>query len=638
LVDEVTTRSDAVGAASEKGRRSGLSWWVHALAEVSVLYALIVAAEILLGTGTVGSFKVHPHPYWLIVIPMASARGVVAALVAALVGSILYGIGAQCTHPAENLDALLSFEYMLDPVLFFAVGFLVGEFRDVIVERSRRLRTDLEGQRDHAGTMKQQRNVLTEANRILEKRLVDHATQFSNLIVAAQRIEAAGRTELYEIALALIEEHCGASGSVLLPMEEGEVDFLAHRGWPVGEAAQRLESARQSDLVARALDDGVDVNGFALDEQPPESGPMAVAPLLGRLGTIEALLCLDGIPASRLNTSALRTFFSISEWITSALARLDASKGPVQETGPTEIPEHNVNWLGTSEDLATVLPVEYDRAGRYGIPLTTLTFHLADLEDTSPENLERADIFVRETFAGRVRSSDGVFRFPLPGCYVIVLPGTPLGGGGAVRTRFLERLLGGHKSPFGEVVMHVTGPDPEAPDAESLVKRMVERFREDSLLRLGGKNTLNMSTRTRVGNLTECVRRISGEVNLAMRNEGNMQVLDLSTRSMAMANPGLLALHVERVLGVTLRRSDGAYSVGPNHVAIVLPHTNPDEAEHINRRLTGVLVARDPDPLYGEIVSNVHSFSLDLPDVTAFLEAMAEVRPLEDVSVAGVEP
>jgi hypothetical protein len=636
LVDEVTTRNGAVDDAVS--RRSGLTWWIHVFTEVGVLYALLVVAEIVLGSGTLGSFGAHPHPYWLIVIPMASARGVAAALVAALVGSILYAVGGQFTHPAEDLDALLGLDYMLEPILFFAVGFLVGEFRDVIVERSKRVEEELEKEREHAVSMKQQRDVLNDANRILEKRLVDHATQFGNLIVAARRVEAAGRTELYEIALALIEEHCGASGSVLLPMDDGEMDFLAHRGWPVAEAAERLEAARGSELVARALEEGVDVNGFALDQTPPESGPMAVAPLLGKLGTIEALLCLDAIPPSRLNASAMRTFFSISEWITSAMARLDHSKPPAKEPPTTAIPEHDVNWLGTPDDLAKVLPVEFDRASRYGIPLTTLTFQLVDLDDTSTETLERADIFVRETFAGRIRSSDGVFRFPFPGCYVIVLPGTPLGGGQAVVNRFRDRLLAGHKSPFGKVAMHVTGPDPDAPDAESLVERIVARFREDALLRLGGKVQLNLARRTRVGNLEECVRRIAGEVNLAMRNEGNMQVLDLSTRSVAAANPGLLALHVERVLDRTLRRSDGAYSIGPNHVAVVLPHTNAEEAAHIERRLTGVLAARDPDPLYGEIVGRVLSFSLDLPDVAAFLEAMAEVRPLQDVAVAGVEP
>ena len=163
-------------------------WWAHTLLEISVLFGIIVTLELKLGDGRIGAFKAHPHPYWLVVIPMAAARGVVAGMVAASVATALYIYGAQQANPNYPIEALLTVRTMLEPILFYGVGFLVGEFRDVTAARNKLQSTKLTAARNHARRMREQRDVFSAANRILEKRLVDHTTQFGNLIVAATRI------------------------------------------------------------------------------------------------------------------------------------------------------------------------------------------------------------------------------------------------------------------------------------------------------------------------------------------------------------------------------------------------------------------------------------------------------------------
>jgi len=318
-------------------------WWAHALLEIAVLFGIIVMLEMKLGDGKIGAYKVHPHPYWLVVIPMAAARGVVAGMVAACVASALYLMGAQRANPGQPIEALLTVTTMLEPILFFGVGFLVGEFRDVTAARNKRQAVKLAAARNHAKKMREQRDVLSEANRILEKRLVDHTTQFGNLIVAATRIEHAGRKEAFEIALELIEEHCGAGASVLMPLADGTVDFLCHRGWPETESADRLREARACDFVRRAVEEGRTINGFSLEESPPDSGPLVVAPLVDENGVIEALLCLDEIPTSRLNASAVRTFLAIGEWVSAVLARLSRTGEEVPITPTSALLEATPN-------------------------------------------------------------------------------------------------------------------------------------------------------------------------------------------------------------------------------------------------------------------------------------------------------
>ena len=161
--------------------------------------------------------------------------------------------------------------------------------------------------------------------------------------------------------LELIEEHCGAGSSVLIPLPDGSVDLLCHRGWADKEAPQRLEEARESEFVRRALEDGADVNGFSLDEAPPSSGPLVVATLVGSTGVIEALLTLDTIPASRLNNFTIRTFFAIGEWISAALSRLHCFEQLRAS------PEHA--HAGGSEDLV----------GREGVEVAAQRLHVDGL-------------------------------------------------------------------------------------------------------------------------------------------------------------------------------------------------------------------------------------------------------------------
>ena len=121
--------------------------------------------------------------------------------------------------------------------------------------------------------------------------------------------------------LELVEEHCGASSSVLIRLEDGSLDFLCHRGWSGEETSDRLAAARKSEFIARAVAEGMVVNGFQPEETAPDDGPLVVAPLFDATGVVKALLCLDEIPATRLNESTIRVFLGIADWISSALAR-----------------------------------------------------------------------------------------------------------------------------------------------------------------------------------------------------------------------------------------------------------------------------------------------------------------------------
>ncbi|HEX5138525.1 MAG TPA: hypothetical protein VFY93_16245 [Planctomycetota bacterium] len=616
-------RAKKVGAKLRTERRENrvshtATWWRKTLVEMGILYAIVIPIELAV-SGRLGSFGVHPHPYWLIVLPLAAARGLVAGLLAAGIASILYSIGAT----QAVTDAIFTFRNMTEPLLFFAVAFFAGELHDEQELKKRKLDRRISDLEERTGQLRQQRDVLTDANRELEKRIVDDSVQFGNLIQAARRIERSGRQEVFDLALEMAEEHCGAAASVLMLLEDGSLDYLCHRGFPSDEIGRRLAIARKSPFVQRAVSEGVAVNGLDPAEVPPQEGPLVVAPLFDSGGVVKALMCLDEIPLARLNESTVTVFLGIADWASAALARLTrgADAPAPRASGFSVGPEVDL-WLGTVAELGRRLRIELARSSRYGVPTSFLTVQATDWKDATREGIDALDRFVLMHFTTGLRPSDAIYRFGYPGAYLLVLAGTSLQGAEVVRTR-LERRIAYTPSAFGAIEIVATGPDAEAPDIMSLIGRCAKNFRERSRLPLEARCPVAVPGHIEAEDLNAFLRRLKMETSLAVRNGLDLHVVGISAESSEQAGPGILARHVVEVGDQTLRPTDGVYMIGQYQCSVILPCTNGEEAATVAHRLATLVRARDPSAPYGQIETQVLGLGPTHPDAGSFLTALA---------------
>jgi hypothetical protein len=594
-------------------------WWRKTLVEIAILYAIVIPVELAVSGGRIGSFGIHPHPYWLIVLPIAAARGLVAGLVTAAIASLLYTIGA-----AQSVaDALFTFKNMTEPLLFFAVAFFTGELHDEGLLKRKKLDRRIQDLEERTGQLRQQRDVLTDANRELEKRIVDDSVQFGNLIQAARRIERAGRQEVFDLALEMVEEHCGAAASVLLILEDGSIDYLCHLGWPSEEIGKRLAITRASPFVERAIREGTAVNGIDPSEVAPPEGPLVVAPLFDAQGVVRALMCMDEIPLARLNESTVTVFLGIADWASAALGRLTrGGDAPAARAAAFSVGPEVDLWLGTVAELGKRLRIELSRNSRYGVPTSFLTVQATDWKDATREGIDALDRFILMHFTTGLRPSDGIYRFGYPGAYLLVLAGTSLKGAEVVRTR-LERRISYTPSAFGAVEILATGPDTEAPDLPSLINRIARKFRENSPLPLDSRTPVTIPGHVEAEDLNAFLRRLKMETSLSVRNNFDLHVVGISAEGSEAAGPGALARHVVEVGEQTLRPTDGVYMIGQYQCAVILPCTNGEEAATVAHRLATLVRARDPSAPYGQIETQVLGLGPSHPDAGSFLTALA---------------
>jgi len=616
--------ASVVKPRAEVSAEHNKEWWRRTTIEILALFLIVVPVEWSVN-GSVGSFGAHPHPYWLIVLPMAAARGVVAGLLAAAVAGVLFALGALTALNEKAptlLEDVFEFEHMLEPILFFVVAFFTGELHDEMASRYRKLHRRHDDVQDRNQSLRQERDVLRDANRELEKRIVDASVQFGNLIITAERIESSGRAEVFEIALELVEEHCGAGASILLRLEDGSLDYLCHRGWDDDELSDRLAIARESGLVQRAIGEGHIVNGFEEGETPPATGPLVVAPLFDSSGLIKALLCLDEVPETRLNPSTITIFLGIANWISSVLTRL-ARNDDAKRLADTPRPAMSgALWLGSSDDLGERLRLEVERCARYGVPTSFLAIQLSTITDMTSEGMDKADRFIAAHFTTGLRPSDNVYRFGYPGCYLLVLAGTSVSGAEVVRNRLLRRIDYAGSTEVGPVEIFASGPDAEAPDLLSLVDRVADRLRKNSVQALEGGCPITVPTRSQAHDSHALARRLHMETSLSQRCNLDLHVIAIRPHLASPDAIHTLARHLADVGTTLLRATDGIYHVSSDCMAIVMPSTRGPEAASLAHRIVQALRERDTASLYGDVETKVIGLGPENPDVHAMLIAL----------------
>ncbi len=623
--DPNTASDEEPRTATSTGR-----WWRRTLLETVLILGAVVLAEALVSSRGIGSPGAHPHPYWLVVIPMAAGRGLVAGLVASVLASAMVVTGVLRADPTLTARDLLSVQILLDPLLFAAASFLIGEFHDAKAERDAERQRDMESLHDALSRVRRERDVLARANRQVESRLVDHAVAFGNMIVAAARIDMAGREEVFRVALEMVEEQCGATASVLLLLPGGSLEVKCSRGWAEGDDALRLTAARKSAVVQRAIASGAPVNGFAWDEDLPEDGPIVVRPLADSEHVVHALFCLDDVPETRLNQTTVGTFFAIGEWMEVALRRHGGFDGTLEPI--TTAPLHvGAPLVGTPEDLAERLRVEVGRHIRHGVEVCILAVQFTGAEPIEQITGTRAEHLVRHLLAAR-RSSDAIFAFGFRHCYAVVLAGTSEAGGAIVAERVGRRALRLPASVVDSLRVDVICPDPEEPSPVEVLDRLAGLFHERSGIPLSASLSLPPVPMRTLQSVEQFVHRLAHEVTLAVRHEHELHVL--SVRFVREFEGGeLLAPRFERVLD-RLRETDGAYSVGPDHCAVILPATTAPEAESVEQKLREHLADGDSEGWTNNL--RMHAIRMDqrCPDGVALIEELGRVAPLRGAPLA----
>lgn len=378
--------------------------------------------ELLVGAAPIGAFGLHPHPYWIPILTLAAAQGTVAGLFAVLMGVSIQVFGLTL---AQGLDQAIG-TLIASPssTLYFLGGaFVIGEIHDVHASKFRQLQSLLSRESTKAAQLQYERDVLMTANTRLRQRIEEEPHQLAELIDSTARIQRSRNEEIYGVLLEIVRSHCGATkASVLQTDEDGEWTLRSSMGWTEDEEAERLEVLSHSPIIALAAREKRGVQAFEIGVSLKPFDPFYAVPLSRADGSVRAVVSLDEMPAQQVSPGVAAVFFGIAEWADASLA-LGAME--TDATGSASVS----GKIGTSEELAERIRLEYHRIERYGGSLCVACAYVPEWHHNSAAAQLELDRVVLQQL-GDALGSETMYRFGVPGCYVIVHHGVTVEGTG----------------------------------------------------------------------------------------------------------------------------------------------------------------------------------------------------------------
>jgi hypothetical protein len=582
--------------------RSGAVWWRETLLRIALALGFALVVEWFVYGAPLAAFGVHPHPYWLAVLPLAASRGLVAGLTAAALAGAIAVIGGVLNQPGGLALFSRSVGMFDEPLLFLVAAIVVGELCDSVRGALREVASERDRLSAERDGLRHERDVLDATVRELERRLAYGPGDVASLVGAARRMASSDRFGLYEVTLDLVLEHVGDAASIVEVARDGSLVLVRARGGTRG-SERDLTAAVLSPLVVAAVTRGEAGNVYDLGGDVTPPGPRMVAPLFDHAGAVHALLLLDDLAPARLAPQTFRTFAALADWASSGLGRLAAGASPLgagEAFAPRRSGMDVPRRLGSPEELEAQLLREFARGERHALNLAVLGVQFTLEGERAESVLERLDVAVVELLGRGLRASDGLHAFGLAGCYALVLAATDARGAAVTRARIeaaalaVERRLG-----VGAKICAV-GPELGEVTPEHVLESLGRRFRAHARRPLGIPER-DEHERWTLGDLTDLVERIAGEAELERRFglpfqlfEVGFDVLEAGDGGSDDADDGwrdgALPSAAADAFSAALRVGTEAFELGPGRVALLLPGLGAAATPGVVARLEAALV------------------------------------------------
>lgn len=408
---------------------------VHLL-EVILGLAAITFVNFMLFRNNMGFVGTTPHPYWLVVLPVAARYGFKAGLSAGVLSAALALGLAFPARMAWGLSGLGDL-FFGDPLGFILAGLILGEIREVHKRQHAELASLHADQSREMETLKTHYQALVLAKQEIDGRIITQEQTLSTLRETAQALDSLQEDELYPAVLDILVKYLGAEAASIYAMKGDRLVLAAS----TGQWENRCEAPVMGvGLVGRALSGGQAVSADAVDlsvggEENPDVDALIAAPVRGDKGRILGVLAVERLPFVKFNEQTMRMTALVAGWCGDALENALLYKRTKARTIDDEI-----TGAYTADYLEKRLDEEISRSRRYKTPLGVLVLESAGLTDLDEQARTAAMADLNMALKQVLRNLDLVFHSRSPGQYIVVMPGTPLAGCRVVREKLRQAI------------------------------------------------------------------------------------------------------------------------------------------------------------------------------------------------------
>jgi diguanylate cyclase (GGDEF)-like protein len=401
--------------------------------------AVLVAVNFLWFSDRLGFSGFSPHPFWLVVLPMAARYGFKAGATSGLLaGLLLLGL-QQLDRPHQSWRTLLALSNLTLPILFVGGGILLGEIREAQKKRYQTLVDAFNHLTSAHADLGQRYEALSRAKQELDTHIISQEQTLTTVYEAAKGLKSLDEEDIFPAVVEIMVDFLAAEACSVYVLTEDRLVLAAGHD-PEGQFKRRSELIVDEGMVAEAVTSRQSVSLNALTPSTnftdlAAEGIVICVPLLNSKNQVLGVLNIERLPFIKFNPQTVRLASIIGEWCGSAIENART----YQDTRDKNISD-DITGAYTYTYFLKRLQEEFMRARRYGQELSLIAFEIADFQKIDKGHQQDILTVVSLVFKNKLRAVDLFFHDHDASRYFILLPGTPRAGAQVANQKMIEEI------------------------------------------------------------------------------------------------------------------------------------------------------------------------------------------------------
>ena len=407
-----------------------------ALIEIALFFIIALVIDYAFMQGNHFA-HVTPHPFWIIVLLMATQYGTNEALLGAILSSIVLLIG-DFPAQAEGQDwYTYVYDISLTPILWIVFAVIIGEIRQRHRNERERLRKELNASLEREEKIAESYETVSKRKENLETQIAGQLNSAVAAYRAAKAVETLNPGAVMKGIEELVSAVIGAKSFSLYLFNNNKLSATLLHGWEQ-DAPFARELDEHSPLYRAILGEKAYLcvanqdHESTLDKQGVLAGPV-ISPDSGQ---VVGMLKVEALDFTSLGLQTIETFRALCEWTGNAL--VNARNFQTVKKESVIDPQKNLMTASFFERQSAYVA---SLAKRVGFDLGVLIIKQVENETLDDDDRLAVARGLSNAVQKVLRSVDLAFDYQTDGGeYSILLPATNTPGANIVRDKIAKEL------------------------------------------------------------------------------------------------------------------------------------------------------------------------------------------------------
>ncbi|MFQ5674382.1 MAG: diguanylate cyclase domain-containing protein [bacterium] len=417
--------------------------------EALVGYAILVAIDVVFLKDSTVYRQIHPHPYWIVILLIASRYGTGAGIFAGAIAAMAYiGIGSSSGSVDFSHDVFPrgAFKY---PFLFLLIGWVLGEIRGLYKKKYARLEEKHQELSKNFQDLELMHTTVTHSKQELEKRIAFQTTTMLDLLERLNKMELLKIEQIYAKSLELLEEHLRVTCSSIYLIDHNRLKLQIRRGDSLRSVLPE-EAEFTHGMMGQVITSkkAVCINEVNFEDNPEawdKSDLIMSAPISRKDGAVLGVINVESIPFFDFTANTMQVFEMLCHLISTVVDKAIQFNSLKDRNVADEI-TGAYNYLYFQKRLA----YEVARAKRFNTALSLVLLQIRKFGKMAEAERRNVLLVLHGLFNNVLRQTDIIFKYRQEDTFAIIFPCQISAKAETIMTRLMNEIDKYGLKPFSD--------------------------------------------------------------------------------------------------------------------------------------------------------------------------------------------